>query len=194
MYKTELGRKIPREIDNFIDNILIDFSSFISPFLKQLNFTPNQITTIGNVFGLLCVKNLEYQNYKSASIFYLLRYICDNTDGFYSRKYNLETPFGDNYDHYSDYIFLAVTTYYLYFKVEFINKNTFWFIFIILFITSTIHLGCTEQFFQSKEGVNSHLNKLKAVCPKKNIINFIKYFGSGTFIIFVTLSLYYYTN
>ena len=47
------GRKIENHTENPLDNILIDFSENISPGLRKLGFTPNMLTTIGTIFGLL---------------------------------------------------------------------------------------------------------------------------------------------
>ena len=54
------SRKISRDIDNFVDNIVIDIASYMTSFFKNLNFTPNHLTTIGNIFGIFCIK-IYYQ-------------------------------------------------------------------------------------------------------------------------------------
>ena len=48
-------RKIPREYENPIDNINLDFAEFMCPYFKVLNLTPNDLTTISFIFGLLSV-------------------------------------------------------------------------------------------------------------------------------------------
>ena len=186
------GRKIPREIDNFFDNIMIDLASYLSGFFKKINFNPNHLTTIGNIFGIFCINYLLSKNYKYSAFCYFARYLFDCLDGFYSRKYNMETEFGDNYDHYSDYIFFIITTYILFQKVNFKNNQYFKIIYLLLSLTASIQLGCTEHFFKTKDKTNTHLSNLINICPKKNFINIIKYFGSGSFILFVIISLLYY--
>ena len=45
------SRKIPREYDNPIDNILVDLSEFLNPYFHRLNFTPNMITTLSLILN-----------------------------------------------------------------------------------------------------------------------------------------------
>lgn len=105
----------------------------------------------------------------------------------------METEFGDNYDHYSDYIFIIFVLYYIFFKIIFIN-NKIKFIIIFVIFTATIHLGCTEHYFDSKNNVNNHLSKIKILCPNKNIINLVKLGGSGSFILLIFILLMFYTK
>jgi len=39
-------RKIPRELENPIDNIIINIAEPVCKMFKKLNFTPNGITTL----------------------------------------------------------------------------------------------------------------------------------------------------
>jgi hypothetical protein len=46
-------RKIERDDENPIDNIIIDSCDIIKPYFYKLGFTPNGITTLSLIFGLL---------------------------------------------------------------------------------------------------------------------------------------------
>ena len=50
-------------------------------------------------------------NYIISAILYLTRYIFDCIDGFYARKYNMTTVFGDWYDHISDILINLIYIY-----------------------------------------------------------------------------------
>jgi len=106
----------------------------------------------------------------------------------------MESKFGDNYDHYSDYIFFAITTYILFKKINFVNNNIFYISYIFLSITASLHLSCTEYFFNSNKDINAHLSKLKIICTNKNLIHIVKYVGCGSLILFVILCLFFYTK
>ena len=95
-------RKIESNLENPIDNILIDICDFILPTLKVLNFTPNILTTISLIFGLLSVYCLFREDKKCFAIFYLVSYFFDCVDGMMARKYNMVSRFGDIYDHTKD--------------------------------------------------------------------------------------------
>ena len=104
-------RKIDKSIDDLFDNIYINIADYVSPTFYNLNYTPNKITTLNIISLLIAIYFLLNHNYILGSIFYLLGYFFDVLDGFYARKYKMETSFGDKYDHYTDYGFYIIITY-----------------------------------------------------------------------------------
>ena len=187
-------KKISSNYDNFFFIFISKLSVVCLKFFRKLNFTPNYLTTIGNIFGIFSIVCLLNKKYYFAAIFYFMRYFFDTMDGLYARTYDMETEFGDNYDHISDYIFFSITSFIFLFKINFINNTCFKILYIILCLTSAIHLGCIENYFNNTKSSNTHLPLLKILCPKKNSIHFIKYLGPGTFIIFVCVSLLFLTK
>ena len=163
-------RKISREKDNFIDNIFIDISELLCPVFKYFNFTPNMITGINIIFSILCLYYLYIEEYKLGVLFLILTYLFDALDGFYARKYKMETYFGDLLDHYTDYIFYVGLYYLLLFKIPFKNNKIFLVILLILSYISIMHLGCTEYYNLSSSKVNTQLDELKNFVLIKNIL------------------------
>ena len=81
--------------------------------LHTLGFTPNMLTTVGNILRAISVYYL-YKNQKNKfAVFYMLGYFFDCLDGHYARTYGMETTFGDYYDHISDSVFYLIVMYYL---------------------------------------------------------------------------------
>ena len=187
-------RKINRNIDNFIDNIFIDISNLLCPLLNYLNFTPNMITGINIICSIICLYNLYIKDYKLGIIFLILTYLFDVLDGFYARKYKMETYFGDLLDHYTDYIFYIVLFYLLLFRIPFKNKNYFIIILLFLSINTILHLSCGEYYNNASIKVNTQLSKLIYFCPNKKYIHYTKYGGGGSFILFIIISLLFYTK
>ena len=185
-------RKIDRKKDNFIENIFIDISELLCPLFKYFNFTPNMITGINIICSLLCLYYLYLGEYKLGVLFLILTYLFDALDGFYARKYKMETYFGDLLDHYTDYIFYLGLYYLLLFKIPFKNNQKFLIILFILTITSIMHLGCIEHYNKSSSNVNTQLSQLIKFCPNKKYIHYTKYLGPGTLILFFILSLLFY--
>ena len=125
----------------------------------------------------------------------LISYYFDCMDGHVARKYNQTSVFGDYYDHVSDILKLLLVLASLYY----INKEKFYKIIpfiIIACILQSVHLGCQEQYSDSKD--SDVLSTLKILCPVKNNkdllsnLNTTKYFGSGTFNLVVIISIIYY--
>ena len=95
-------RKIKQEYENPIDNGFIFISETLNPLWKLLNFTPNTLTTLSLIFGLLAVYYLYKGHVWKFIIFYTISYHFDCNDGNYARTYKMTTKFGDLYDHYKD--------------------------------------------------------------------------------------------
>ena len=184
-------RKIDRKFDNLFDNIFIDIASILSPLFKKLGFTPNMITGLNIYFSILCIYHLYLQNYDYAVIYLLLAYFFDAFDGFYARKYNMETEFGDLLDHYTDYIFFICLYYFLLFKLRFKQHNYIITLIIFLTITSFYHLACTEHYTTNDLKTNGQLKGLKQYCTNKEDISKTKFLGPGTLIVSISVILLY---
>ena len=104
----ENGRKIPAHHEAIIDDFLISLCEPVSTRLNALSFTPNMITTIGLFFGILSIMCLLKKMYLLSILFLWICYWFDCLDGYYARKYKMETQFGDYYDHFRD-IFVVGT-------------------------------------------------------------------------------------
>lgn len=181
-------RKIPSNLDNPIDNILISLSENSMQTLKDLNMTPNILTSISLLLAILSAILFLHDYYKISAIVFLISYIFDCYDGHFARKYNMVTQFGCYYDHISDsfkYLLFAIIIYY--------KSPTKFFvllpIFLLLFTLSLMHAGCielvTDQDIQSQS-----LSYFKSMCPTIKdpsiSLNYTRYFGFGTFnILFV---------
>lgn len=151
------------------------------------------ISYINICFSILCIYYLYFHNYTYAVIYLLLTYLFDSLDGFYARKYKIETEFGDLLDHYSDYIFYSCLYYILLFKLKFKHHNYIILIIIILTISSLYHLACTEHYTTNNHKTNGQLKKLVKMCANKKNINYSKYLGPGTLIISISIILLNYT-
>lgn len=190
-------RKIDACYDNPVDNINLALVEPLCPMLKKLNFTPNGITTLSLIFGLLSIYFLYIGNVYAFGILYYISYFLDCTDGHYARKYDMVTEFGDCYDHIKDAIIgvLAVGVF------LYRNKNTpikklfpvMLVLGVALFIM-VMHMGCQENLYGKDE--SGTLNQWRCLCPGteedvKNRIKWTRYFGCGTMIL-VTIAVIIY--
>jgi len=174
------GRKISWNHENPIDNILIYITEKLNPLYKLLHFTPNILTTFSLLFTLVGLYIYTKNYIILGPILYFIGYYFDCADGNYARLYNMQTKFGDYYDHIADTFKILVLIYVLY--ISNININTKCFIFIILLlllILSEIHLGCQEKIYD-KSNESYTLSILKPMCYNEDYITYSKYFGSGT--------------
>lgn len=182
-------RKISECMENPIYNIIIEFCSITAPVFKYFSFTPNDLTTISLVFGLLSFKSIVYdENFKLASLLFLIAYYFDCLDGFYARKHKMETVFGDYYDHFSDVSKTLLVLYGIYLKRPHMFTRVNIIIFLVLLFLMLMHLGCQEKYNNSN--MSPSLSVCKDLCPDKNNIYYTRYFGVGTFILLMFIILF----
>ena len=170
--------KLPFSIDNPFDVYMSKVCVQIAPFFKLLRFTPNGITALSFVTGLLSIYHFYECRPILASVLLFVSFMFDYLDGIYARKYNMVTKFGSYFDHFKD-LFVFV----LYLVVMSISKlkvNTKLVLIIISFISLvvyTIHVACQEKY--SKYGYDYSLGFLGKHCPSGNnkdeIVNTLKY-------------------
>jgi len=186
-------KKIPNELDNPIDNVLIEISDRLSPLFKSFNHTPNIITTYSLVTGLISCYFLNKRDVLLFSIFYIISYFFDCFDGHFARKYDMVTDFGDMYDHIKDMLIFFLI---LYISIKNsrnrINLPIIFTIFLFLFL-ATFHLSCQEVNCNDKfkDKSNSYLYTIKSLCNNKDNIKWSRYFGTGTFTIVYILIICY---
>jgi phosphatidylglycerophosphate synthase len=183
--------KIPIEYESPIDGIMLKLSEKILPFLKQTNHTPNIITTYSLVTGLLSVYYLNQNNLYYFVPLYLASYFFDCVDGHFARTYKMFSRFGDLYDHASDifvggYLFYIVVT-------KFNHRITYPIILVWLSLTYLcfIHTGCRQRLHNKPDAPAESLDALQSLCKNPQNIQFYKYFGTGSYIVFcIALVIY----
>lgn len=180
-------RKIPPELDNPIDNVLIDIANSMSNIFYQSGFTPNVLTSISLTLGITSAYLMYKDNYTLAALLYFASYYFDCFDGFFARKYDMETPFGDFFDHLSDWFKFVLIFYVMYLKNK---KLVFIYFFIFLFLLSFtyIHIGCQEEIYDKRD-MQPMLRIF--MCPGNpyDIAKYARYMGSGTINLIFTLMI-----
>ena len=136
---------------------------------------------------------------------YLIRYLFDCIDGYYARKYNMTTIFGDWYDHISELIISLIYIILLYIKNKYLFKYFIIFL-IILFFLLLLHVYYQEKYY-NKNVEAPALNMSNNIIPnffkpknKEDLGNKLlvtRWFGCGTGILYqiIWLLIYdYYMN
>ena len=185
--------KINDEIENPIDIKTYKIVKKHLPFYYELGLTPNHITTLSLITGILSGKMLYDGNKLLSIILLCFSYYFDCADGALARKYKMFSEFGDYYDHVADFVKFGFILYYMYTK----NANRFvdflpYMLLLILLIS--IQMGCQERYMEDKkidkENESNSLSTLKFLCPNKEYIKYTKYFGVGSFILSFCIILY----
>ena len=182
-------KKLDKNQDNPIDNIIYKIVEVLDPIFYKLNFTPNIITTLSLITGLLSGYYF-YNNNILCIPLYILSYILDCSDGYFARKYNMTSKFGDYYDHISDIIKTSIIIYLIYIRSKKINKNKLILLILSLFILMYYHLSLQELVYNKQENSKS-LNLLNNIMNlNKENIYWSRYFGCGTFLLLIVILMY----
>ena len=191
-------RKIHRHYENPIDNYFIDLAEYFSTFFYSLNMTPNHLTFLSLIFGILSIYYLYKKSLYLFGIMYIISYWFDVADGYYARKYDMVTDFGDKFDHFKDLV-INITIAFLLIYNNYNNPHVFIIVSILLLFIflSFIHLGCQENIYDPGNIKNESgtLTVLRGFCedPHDNI-HYTKYFGCATYIIIFVLCVIFLEN
>jgi len=193
------GRKIDGLYEHPLDNIFIEVSEKISPTIQSLNMTPNMITFLSLIFGILAIWLLVKNNFTGFAICYLISYFFDCTDGYIARKYKMTSKFGDYFDHIKDVVVFLGIFIVVIFKYKSILYWYEWIMIAIIIFLSAFgmvrHLGCQEKHYSTSKGIqvdekNSTLSKYASLCPQEDVKNEMRtrrWLGCGNFILTLIL-------
>ena len=193
--------KILPQYENPIDNFNIYLSNELCPLFKKMNFTPNGITTLSLLFGLISIVLLWKGYILAFAITYYISYFFDCMDGHYARKYKMVSKGGDIYDHVKDVsvnillIFVVIYKYIIRKKIDSLKLLLLFLFIVSITILMTAHLGCQELLYPKKDESGT-LNFSKQLCfgdPEKTI-RFTRFFGCGSWIVLVILSIVWLDN
>ncbi len=185
--------KLSDQYENIFDIYIYKFIDSHLHIYKQLGLTPNMVTSLSLISGIISAYMIHNKKYKIAGILFLIAYYFDCVDGKLARKYNMVSKFGDYYDHISDVFKLLLIIYVLY-KDNFETFKYTSIIIILLSILCLYQMGCQQVIYsdiqQTQESPTLDIFKPSKESCMSNIHN-TKYFGCGTFYIILSLIIFF---
>ncbi len=181
--------KLPDKYECPIDVLLYKFIDTHIDKYHEYGITPNMVTTMSIISGVLCAYFIFKGKFKLAAFFLALAYYFDCTDGKIARKFNQQSVFGDYYDHFGDLFKIIIILYALY-KTNKTKLNNIKVFLIILAILVMIQFGYQEVMY-SKNYESPSLGFAKRLVehdkhPEKRI-KYTRYIGSGTGVLIMVL-------
>ena len=174
--------------------IYLIYLNYYHQLFKKIKFTPNLITTLSLITGIISIIFLYKFNVIGFIIFFILQYFFDVMDGYFARKYNMISKFGDYYDHIKDQIIVILLVIILITKYKIFRNPILVLIYIILYIGMFFQYSCQEKYYaQKKESLNLEFEKLKKYCftkPEK-IMRISRYLSSSTLVIYSCIVVIY---
>lgn len=162
-------------IENPIDTFTNWFVIKISPLFYKLGFTPDIISILAFITGMLAVWLLIKQRcmvWTSIALI-IISYVLNCLDWQFARKYNMASTFGD----YLDYAFDAIKLVALLVALYYVNPKLFRQtlpITITLLILLLGHASCHDDA----------LPLFKNVCPGPDATHYTQFFGIGSFTLY----------
>ncbi len=192
-----MTNKIPNEYENPIDLLIYKLFQYTNTILREYGFTPNLITTISFMFGLLSIYFYINEQYFTSAIIFFISYIFDCIDGNFARQYKMVTKLGDWYDHLTDYIIIFGIFSVIYYNsnIKSIYKYSGILILLFLLYGLGIHTLYQEKYYNQIKDKNetSMMDLYLTYLFPMNTYDFdkmkiTKYFGCGTW--YSLLSIY----
>jgi len=181
-------RKIDKKDDDPIDNVIYDnFVVSLTPLLRNIGFTPNMVTISSIIIAFIGIYYLTHKNLVIFTILFAFAYILDNIDGNMARLYNMQSKLGDFLDHCGDIVKILVLLYALYDKFNLMKHPNIIILIVVLMFLTCFHIGCQENLTKY-DGNNGTLSLVKMLCKdKQHLIKYTRYFGPGSFILYITI-------
>lgn len=191
------GNKLPDYYDDPVDIFYKKYIDIINPHFKEAGMTPNMITTISFVFGLLACYLYYKSYYISAALSYIVSYFFDTMDGYFARIYDMGSVFGSYYDSVSDNV-VALLLLFLFYKNPKISvpvKLTIILVLAIYGFGTVYQMSCQEKYVKktnekhASEGL-AFLENVK--CSDFENMRYTRFFGSGvsTLVIAILMGLH----
>ena len=195
--KIKTGNKLPEHYDDPVDIFYKKYIDVINPHFKEAGMTPNMITTLSLVFGLLTCYLYYKSYYVSAGLSYIVSYFFDVMDGYFARIYDMGSVFGSYYDSISDnaVVLILLILFYKNPNLQFKYKIIIFMVLAVYGIGTVYHMSCQEKYV--KETNEKHVSEGLSFLDNIKCVNFenMKYtriFGTGvtTFVLSIIIGLH----
>ena len=195
--KIKTGNKLPEHYDDPVDIFYKKYIDVINPHFKEAGMTPNMITTLSLVFGLLTCYLYYKSYYVSAGLSYIVSYFFDVMDGYFARIYDMGSVFGSYYDSISDnaVVLILLILFYKNPNLQFKYKIIIFILLAVYGIGTVYHMSCQEKYV--KETNEKHVSEGLSFLDNIKCVNFenMKYtriFGTGvtTFVMSIFIGLH----
>jgi hypothetical protein len=196
------GRKISDELENPFSVLVLKMVDPMVSRMHEAGFSPNMVTTLSLVFGLLAILAVRARHPGVAAAMYLFSYYFDCLDGPIARRYDQVTHFGDLYDHGKDIIIVV----WLLIEIQRQYPITWsvWLLFLLVILGAMVHMGFVESFNSICCGVANENNFLR-ICTRisekfysasdcetlRKRMRITRWFSDGSFVFLIIAYLIY---
>ena len=194
------GRKIPSNIENPFDTLLISLCDKLIDFCYTLKITPNKVTIFRIILVIFVFKEMFTTSNIAFPVFGILTfYFLDCLDGHLARSTDQVTVLGDYLDHTADVLSIIILAIYILVK-KYPAKKYICIILLVLLYLMLVHMGLQQKNYKKlkeEEGgcpfdqfeTLDNLNYLHNFSAKH--ISWSRFFGCGTLVLFICLTIFW---
>jgi phosphatidylglycerophosphate synthase len=173
----------------YIDTIMYNIVYLLDKIFRKLNFNPNIITSISIPFGIIGLYFFYKGSYLSIP-FYFIYILLDYSDGYFARKYDMVTDFGDYFDHIRDAVFGITLIILFLLKIYNNNQHKIILIFILVLLISYICVAFSSFMCTEKDQKNNNSMKwAKNMCICEEFFKKNKFIDIGSLFVFCFISM-----
>jgi phosphatidylglycerophosphate synthase len=177
--------KVADVVDGLINHY---FCATVAPWFKATGHTANLISIYGTVLTLGALWYLWKDDMLRFSVYFWLAYLFDCLDGYFARKYDMVTTFGDVFEHVRDTVSLLLMM--MICVYNYIITKPIILMTIVSSILTGIHVGCVQQRFIDRS-YEETLDLLKGLCINETISEISMCYGVGMYMTTLYLMVLY---
>ena len=180
--------KLPDQYECPLDIWLLRFIDTHLAWYYHHGFTPNIVTTISIILGVLSAGAIYYQHNALGAGLFLLAYYLDCVDGKLARQYQMVTPFGDLYDHFGDVVKFVLVVAALYHnnnrKLSALQEH-YKTVIKMMTLFLFVQIGYQETIHNKNDSTSLALFRrcVSFDTQPERTIQYTRYLGNGTFIL-----------
>ncbi len=174
------GKKLLPEHQDVVDYQLDKLVVILNPIFKSINFTPNHITTLSLIFGLITLYFLWKNHSVLAGFSYFVSYFFDCQDGNYARTYKMYSDFGSLYDHISDAV-IIIGLIVIYILKDYSTE----FRYSLLIGGAIFGIACWQYYLKQEEYYNAKAENKESQVNMKSM-KYLRFFGPGSGALLIT--------
>ena len=163
MKTLQQGRKIHETIETPLNNVLIQSTEIMDPYMKALNLTPTFLTLSSFFFQLYGIQQLTLNNWGNAVFYLFIGLVLDVYDGNFARRHNMTSEFGARLDSATDLMTFIILMWVMFDRYSNKKCSVLVSFVLILFVFSKFYTGCRDRYLGNKiESIIS--NQFKGMC------------------------------
>lgn len=183
------GCKLPRHLENPVDDVLMAVVDPLLAPLRRAGVTPNHITLLSIAAAAASLYCCFNGRPSAAAALWSVGYVADVADGMMARRYNMETEFGGRLDHVSD---VAAFCGLMAFAWSRLPRRPWWPLGVeaLLLAGAWYHLQCQEKGtpHMAFDGIDGRR------CSDKRHLEASRWLGTGTLTLWHLFLIFFYSR